>query len=129
MFKVGDKAKLNDFGNRQGFTLVKKDAEYVVERVDLTRLYIKEAGIYYHQDYFKLANEKETKMKYTINEDNSTTMSFPCIRKGKVSGKLYFFRNSKDRGYGLDSMETDNQGTHTNWTETLPWSGSVTITQ
>lgn len=129
MFKVGDKVKLNSFGNRQGFKLIKKDVEYVVEKVNLTRIYIKDVGIYYHQDYFELANEKGTKMKYTIIVDNSITMSFPCIRKGKVSGKLYLFRNSKEKGYGLDRMETVDQGTNTTWDDTLPWSGSVTITQ
>jgi len=49
-------------------------------------------------------------------------VTFPCLRVGISTGKLYLFRDALTPGVGLESVWTEFKNTD-------PWTGTVTITQ
>lgn len=61
-------------------------------------------------DYVAVKNTKED------------AVTFPCIREGVGTGQLYLFQTKGGLGIGL-------RGGSTSLGCTLPWSGTVTITQ
>lgn len=131
MFKVGDKVKLNDKGVAMKYLHIKSNQTYEVIGFD-SGGYVKFKDVYptywatYDVDYFKLVEEKEMKkIKFDINPSiKETKKTFPCIRAGKTTGKLYYFVNSYASGYPLY-----DDGSATSFENTEPWTGTVTITQ
>lgn len=130
MFKAGDKVKLNRAGELQRFGCVKPDTVYIVDEYKYPNVAIKDVGISYWKGYFELVESasepKKEEVKILKVEVKETTkevvQKFPCIRKGKTTGKLYLFHSEK-YGYCLENQ------TSSSWEHTEPFTGTVTLTQ
>jgi hypothetical protein len=125
MFKVGDKVKLKDRQFNQYYVYISPEKVYEVDCAGETRIALK--GIkqgYYLAKEFELVEEEEVKMlKVEVKETTKeVTQKFPCIRKGKTTGKLYLFHSEK-YGYCLENQ------TFSSWEHTEPFTGTVTLTQ
>lgn len=57
-----------------------------------------------------------------VKNTKKDAVPFPCIREGMGTGHLYLFQTKEGLGIGL-------RGGSTSLGCTLPWSGTVTITQ
>lgn len=126
MFKVGDKVKLNSVGISKGYVCVKGGFEYIVTFCDQSKVYLKGVEYPYYLSDFDLVEEnKMKKIKFDINPSiKEAKKTFPCVREGKTTGKLYYFMNSYDKGYPLH-----DDGSATSFENTKPWTGTVAITQ
>ena len=127
MFKVGDKVKLNDKGAAKAWAFLSKDLVYIVSEVGAYTITLSGiGGVSYDNSDFKLAEEKEMKkIKFDINPSiKESKETFPCVREGKTTGRLYYFVNSYASGYPLHE-----DGSVTSFENTKPWTGKVTITQ
>ena len=127
MFKVGDKVRLNSLGISRDFIYIKEGVEYLVTFCDQITVCLK--GIeptYYPSNIFDLVEEKEMKkIKFDINPSiKEAKETFPCVREGKTTGRLYYFMNSCSNGYPLH-----DDGSATSFENTKPWAGTVAITQ
>lgn len=126
MFKVGDKVKTKDSDlDREVVYIHKRD-----HRVHYLVAYKGDVPVGFFEDKLMLVEsapetkKEEVKMlkvevKETIKE---VTQKFPCIRKGKTTGKLYLF-HSEQYGYCLENQ------TSSSWEHTEPFTGTVTLTQ
>ena len=131
MFKIGDKVTLNDKGVAMKYTYVKANQIYEVigfESSDFLKLknVFETHSISYSEKFFNLVEEKEMKkIKFDINPSiKEANKTFPCVREGKTTGRLYYFMNSYEDGYPLYTG-----GGRTAFENTKPWVGKVTITQ
>lgn len=126
MFKVGDKVRLNSAGIRKGFRNVKEGVEYIVTFCNQYLVYLEGVGSSYFVSDFDLVKEKERKkIKFDINPPiKEAKETFPCVREGKTTGRLYYFMNSYENGYPLYTG-----GGRTAFENTKPWTGTVAITQ
>ena len=57
-----------------------------------------------------------------VKNTKKDAVTFPCIREGEVTGRLYLFQTKEGLGIGLRDGST-------RFERTRPWSGTVTITQ
>lgn len=130
MFKVGDKVKLSKAGELQNFKLVSPNTVYTVVKYEYPNVALWGVEVSYWKGYFKLVEsapetEKEEVKMLSVEVKETTKAGekkFPCIRKGKTTGKLYLFHGG-NYGYGLENETT------TSWEHTEPFTGTVTLTQ
>lgn len=127
MFKVGDKVKIKGSDLIRDLVHIHK---YPADgRVHYLVAYKGDVPMGYWEDDLTLVEpapetEKEaTKMKIEVKETTKAgEKKFPCIRKGKTTGNLYLFHQPT---YGYD-LDTDTSST---WEHTVPFTGTVTLTQ